>query len=195
MPLPNDALDTFISQELSKLTACRPQSLAADFPEREEWFSQFVLRRIFQNHVKDARAALAFAMVRRADAALDEWELACAAAHQNVRRPSAYFKLLRHLENSVAALWQGLEFGRNAIDRMLFAKGDGSVYERLNWIYNVSRHYDPNALPHGDMHRVWVSNDGLHTREHAVSFTEMRDGLQFLAGMAQKLAGELTSNG
>lgn len=188
MPLTHYALDTFVSQEMSKLTACTPQSLATEFPEHNHWLNQFVLRRIFQNHVSEEHAALAFILVRRAEAALDEWELACVAA-EGVRRPSGYFKTLRHLENCIAALWQGLEFCRRALETNLFEKGDGSVYERLNRVYNVGRHFDPQELPSGDLHRLWISNDGLNSREHSVTFSEMRDAIKFLAGMVDKFAG------
>lgn len=188
MPLSHYALDTFVAQEMSKLTACAPQSLATDFPERNHWFNQFVLRRIFHNHVSDEHAALAFVLVRRAAAALDEWELACEAA-QDVRNPSGYFKMLRHLESSVSALWQGLDFCRRALEMKLFERGDGSVYERLNLVYNVSRHFNPQDLPSGDLHRLWISNDGLHSRECSVTFSELRDSIKFLAGMVDKLAG------
>jgi hypothetical protein len=47
MPLTLYALDMFVSQELSKLTACSPQSLDAEFPDRIHWLNQFVLERIF----------------------------------------------------------------------------------------------------------------------------------------------------
>jgi hypothetical protein len=170
MPLSHYALDTFVSQELSKLTSCAPQSLAPEFPERSHWLNQFVLRRIFHDHVVDDRAGLAFALVRRAEAALDEWELACGAVREGVRRPSAYFKALRHFESCLASLWQGLDLGRRALGTDLFAKGDGSVFERLNWLYNKARHFDPQSLPAGDLHALWITNDGLRTREHAVYF-------------------------
>jgi len=189
MPLTHYALDTFVSQEISKLTACVPESLVTEFPERAHWLNQFVLRRIFQNHVSDENAALAFILVRRAEAALDEWELACIAATQDVRHPSGYFKMLRHLESCIAALWQGLEFSRRAIDTKLFDKGDGSVYERLNWIYNVGRHFDPQALPSGDLHRLWITNEGLHSREYSLTFVEVRDALKSLARVVDKIAG------
>lgn len=189
MPLSHYALDTFVSQELSKLTACAPESLDAEFPERCVWLTQFVLRRIFHNHVAENRAALGFALVRRAEAALDEWELVCEAARHGVQSPSQYFKGLRHLENSLAALWQGLDFGRRALGTDLFAERDGSVFERLNWLYNKARHFDPQVLPAGDLHRLWLTNDGLHSREHAVTFEEMRDALKLLGRIAQELAG------
>jgi len=188
MPLTHYALDTFVSQEMSKLTACAPQSLAAEFPEHSHWLNQFVLRRIFHNHVREEHAALAFVLVRRAEAALDEWELACAAA-SDVRNPSGYFKMLRHMESCIAALWQGLEFSRRALQTKLFEKGDDSVYERLNWLYNAGRHFDPQELPSGDLHRLWISNDGLNSREHSVTFVELRDAIKFLAGMVEQIAG------
>lgn len=195
MPLSPYALDTFVSREISKLTSCTPQSLAVEFPERGYWLNQFVLRRIFQNHVSEEHAALAFVLVRRAEAALDEWELACNAATEDIRCPSGYFKMLRHLESCLAALWQGLEFAHRAIKSNLFVKGDGSVYERLNWLYNVGRHFDPQALPSGDLHRLWITNEGLHSREHSVTFVEMRDALRSFARMVDEISGSFPKSG
>ncbi len=178
----------FVSQEMSRLTNCAPQSLADEFPEHNHWLDQFVLRRIFHNHIREDRAALAFVLVRRAAAALDEWELACVAA-SNVQTLSGYFKMLRHMENCISALWQGLEFIRRALQVKLFDKGDGSSYERLNWVYNVGRHFDPQELPSGNLHRLWISNDGVNTQEHVVTFVELRDAIKYLAGLVQEFAG------
>lgn len=188
MPLTHSALDMFVSQEMSRLTNCAPQSLADEFPEHNHWLDQFVLRRIFHNHIREDRAALAFVLVRRAAAALDEWELACVAA-SNVQTLSGYFKMLRHMENCISALWQGLEFIRRALQVKLFDKGDGSSYERLNWVYNVGRHFDPQELPSGNLHRLWISNDGVNTQEHVVTFVELRDAIKYLAGLVQEFAG------
>jgi len=183
MPLSHYALDTFVSQDLSKLTSCAPQSLASEFPERSCWLNQFVLRLIFHDHIAELRAALAFVLVRRAEAAIDEWELACEAARQGVQKPSGYFKTLRHLENC------------RALATDLFTKGDGSVYERLNWLYNKGRHFDPQALPQGDLHALWLTNDGFHSREHAITFEEMREALKVLGGMVDKIAGSAPKAG
>lgn len=194
MSIFNFTLDEFVSQELSQLTACAPESLINELPDREYWFKQYVLRRIFHNHVSGEKAALAWALLRRTDAAIDEWEMACATSRGDLRQPAVYFKLLRHLENCVAALWQGLEFGRKAIGRDLYQKNDGTVFERLNWVYNVSRHFVPNELPPGQLHRVWLTNDGLRTQEHAVSFDEMREKIKLLARVVDKFAGAASDN-
>ena len=91
MAITSFGLDEFVSQELSKLTACAPQSLAEAFPYREDWLTHFVLRRMFQNHVPSDKAGAAFVLVRRTYAALDEWELACTTATSNVHKPAVYF--------------------------------------------------------------------------------------------------------
>lgn len=189
MGISNYALDTFVAQDMSKLTQLSIKSLAEEFPNADNWFAQFVLRRIFQAHVPDEKAALAFAIIRRTHAALQEWELASAAALGDLRSLGTFFSVLRHLESCISSVWQGLEFARKSLGQDLFKKGDGSVYERMNWVYNVSRHFDPEALPQGDIHRVWLSDQAMHTREQAVSFDELREAIRMLARVSEKVAG------
>ena len=100
-----------------------------------------------------------------------------------------FFSVLRHLEICISSVWQGLEFARKSLGQGLFKKGDGSAYERMNWVYNVSRHFDPEALPQGDTHRVWLSDQAMHTREQAVSFDELREAIRMLARVSEKVAG------
>lgn len=189
MGISNYTLDTFVAQDMSKLTQLSIKSLAEEFPNADKWFAQFVLRRIFQVHVPDEKAALAFAIIRRAHAALQEWELASAAAQGDLRSVGTYFRVLRHLESCISCVWQGLEFARKSLDQDLFKKGDGSVYERLNWVYNVSRHFSPDALPQGDLHRNWLSDEAIHTREQTVSFDELREAIRMLARVSEQVGG------
>jgi len=189
MGISNYALDTFVAQDMSKLTQLSIKSLAGEFPNADKWFAQFVLRRIFQAHVPDEKAALAFAVIRRTHAALQEWELASAAAQGDLRSVGTYFSVLHHLESCISSVWQGLEFARKSLGQDLFKKGDGSTYERINWIYNVSRHFDPEALPQGDTHRVWLSDQAMHTREQTVSFDELREAIGMLARVSERVAG------
>ncbi|MXS86335.1 hypothetical protein ABO04_10640 [Nitrosomonas sp. HPC101] len=189
MSISNYALDKFVAQDMSKLTQLSIQSLAEEFPNADKWLEQFVLRRIFQAHVSDEKAALAFAIIRRTHASLQEWELASAAAQDDLRSIGTFFSVLRHLESCISSVWQGLEFVRKSLGENLFKNGDGSVYERMNWVYNVSRHFDPEALPQGDTHPVWLSDQAMHTREHAVSFDELREAIKMLAHVSEEVAG------
>lgn len=189
MSISNYALDTFVAQDMSKLTQLSMMSLAEEFPNADKWFAQFVLRRIFQAHVPDEKAALAFAIIRRTHAALQEWELASCATQYDIRSVGTYFSVLHHLESCISAVWQGLEFARKSLGQDLFKKGDVSIYGRINWIYNVSRHFDPRALPQGDIHRVWLSDKAIHTREQTVTFDELREAIGMLARVSERVAG------
>lgn len=193
MGITNYALDTFVAQDMSKLKHLKINSLAEDFPNADNWLEQFVLRRIFQSHVPDDKATLAFAIVRRTHAAVAEWELASAAALGNLRSVGTYFSVLRHLESCISSTWQGLEFARKSMGENLFTKGDGSVYARLHWVYNVSRHFDPEELPQGDLHRTWLSDEAIHTREHSVQFAELRDVIEMLARISYKVSGHTST--
>ena len=174
---------------MSRLSQLSIQSLAKEFPSADKWLAQFVLRRMFQAHVPEEKAALAFAIIRRTHAALQEWELANAAAQGDLRSIGTYFSVLRHLESCISSIWQGLEFARKSIDESLFMRGDGSAYERMNWVYNVSRHFNPEALPQGDTHRVWLSDQAIHTREKVVSFVELREAIRMLARVSEEIVG------
>lgn len=174
---------------MSKLTRLSIESLAGEFPNSDKWFSQFTLTRIFQNLVPDEKAALAFAIIRRTHAALQEWELASVLAQGDVRNITTYFCTLRHLENCISSVWQSLEFFRKSQGSDIFKKGDGSHYERISWIYNVSRHFDPLALPQGDNHRVWLSDHSIHTREQSVRFDELRETIRMLSRVSVQISG------
>jgi hypothetical protein len=116
-------------------------------------------------------------------------ELARAAltALSEEKTVSGYFKALRHLENLTAAIYQGYDFGRKALKKDFFKSGDGRAGERLNLVYNKSRHPDPNTVPTGDLHLVWIANGGLHTQGAHVTFDEFGEFLRDMGGIATRL--------
>lgn len=185
MGITDYALDTFVAQQMSTF-AWAPESIDSEFRSRATWLDEFVLRRIYQRHVPDDRAALAFIMVRRALAAIDEWESMCVAASGPRRKPSVYFSVLRHCEACLAATWQSLEFGRKGLGQKLFDKGDGSAYERLNAVYNTGRHFDPEALPSGALHAIWLADEHVRTHEHTLHLDELRDLVRMLGRIASQ---------
>ncbi|MFN7917662.1 MAG: hypothetical protein U0Q55_20110 [Vicinamibacterales bacterium] len=74
MPFTNYALDTFVAQQ-ARAVVWSPQPLGVEFPTRAMRLEEFVLRRFFQAHVADQMVPLAFIMVRRTLAAVEEWDL------------------------------------------------------------------------------------------------------------------------
>src|SRR2546428_190967 len=135
MPLSMYALDTFVAQDLSQLTECRPAPIAPEFPDYSSWLSSFALNWIFRIPLPKDKAALAFALIRRAEGAIGDYEEARTHLARLVaggRSISLYFRCLRRFESTVAMLYQSLDFVRRALGIKLFDPGDGSPYERLN---------------------------------------------------------------
>jgi len=191
MPLSNFALDTFVAQKLSELTAPTATSVAKEFPGLDAWLTTFVLNTIFRLNLPQDRTALAFALLRRAQAAIEDYDDACGALLLVVERQktvSQYFRALRKFEVAIAMLYQAFDFGRKALRSKLFEQKDGTPYERLNLIYNDSRHTDVSSLPLGHLHAVWLQNDGIYTHGVALRFGELEDLLREMGRIAEQIS-------
>ena len=186
MGITDYAFDTFVAQQMSSFV-WTPRSVDSEFPNRASWLDEFVLRRIFHAHVPDNRAAFAFIMLRRALAAIEEWEAMCSEVSGLMRKPSVYFSALRHCESCLAATWQALDFGRKALGQKLFEKGDSSVYERLNAVYTVGRHFNPDSLPGGALHAVWLAGECVRTHEQELNLDELREVVCMLGRIASDI--------
>lgn len=192
MPISLYALDNFVAQDLSKLTECRMVSVAHDFPGHASWLSSFVLNWTLRNRaLPKEKAALVFALIRRAGGAIEDYEVARAQLAELVnggRNISLYFRCLRRFESTVAMVSQALDFIGQALEIELYTRKHGSPYERLDCIYNRSRHADPQTLPSGQLHAVWIRNDGLYTDGANLTFNELRDLISEISRIADKLA-------
>lgn len=198
MPLSMYALDNFVAQDLSLLTQCRAAPVAPEFPDCSSWLSSFVLNWILRIPMTKDKAAFAFALIRRAEGAVADYEEArehlakLVAGNHDI---SLYFRCLRRFESTVGMLYQSLDFVRKALGIQLFTQGDGSPYERLNLIYNKSRHSNPETLPAGQLHAVWMKNDGLYADGANLTFDELRDLIRDIVRIADKLAkGEVPAD-
>lgn len=199
MPLSTYALDTFAAQELSQLTQSNAGPVRADFPGSDSWLSGFVLTSMLLTSLPAPKRAFAFALIRRAEAAIDDYEAAREELAKFIaggKSISGYFRCLRKFESAIAMIYQALDFGRKALGTKLFTQGDGSRYERLNQLYNKGKHADPELLPADHLHAVWLRNDGLHADGVHLTFDELRDLIREVGRIADKLAkGELPSQG
>jgi hypothetical protein len=132
-----------------------------------------------------------FAVIRRAQAAIQAYDngvdtLKQFAAERNI---DGYFQALGAFESALANTYQGLEFLRKNVKERLFEKGDGSDLERINRIYNISRHYDPaKDLSEEHLRAVWLRNDGLCTKEYTITYNELRSWVEYLCKISDSLA-------
>jgi hypothetical protein len=193
---PTDStLDEFVSQGLSNVTQCSAPAIANRFPQSAHWIGTFTLNSMFGHRVGQDGRRFCLAFLRRAEAAFFDYELARQALHEfaesvksGPKKTSLYFRALHFFEACLAMHWQGVSLFARLMAEKPFNKGDGSGYEKLNTIYNVSKHYDPATLPPHHLHAVWISNEGLNVDGCTLSFSELEDLLYELGTLADMVS-------
>ncbi len=151
MTLSGHAVDTFISQGLARLTECRAAPID-QFDGHEAWLEWFILKSIVAFQLPQDKAALAHAVIRRADAALEAYAEGRSALDSFVskeRRIRLYFRAVRKFESVVANVHQAAEFLRNTglgvVPR--YSTRDGSPHDRLNALQRLPAHNTARPPP------------------------------------------------
>jgi len=183
MPFTKHSIELFISAKITEITECRMADLYAEFPDARNWVSAFGLRVIFNNQPPEKMRPLALLFIRRVEMALSEYS----AAREQLRdlisgtpRWSPYYRALHHVEVSVALLYQAYDFSRKALGQKYFETNDGSPLQRLNCIYNSSKH-DP-AIAEDPL---WLSNEGMETSKERLGFSEFEKLAREYARLAE----------
>ena len=133
-----------------------------------------------------------FAILRRGQMALIEHENGRRAlqdyAGGNKNRISVYFRSLYHFEIAINLTYQAHDLFMKITKTRLFNKNDGSQLERLNRIYNVSKHLEPSTIPNSYLHAVWLSNEGICISSAILKFEELADMVKDICKLADKLS-------
>ncbi|MGE0827264.1 MAG: hypothetical protein AB7G75_30040 [Candidatus Binatia bacterium] len=191
MPLTNYALNQIISHKRSELNEARAKSIAPELTDFQHWFANFPLNAMFGRRTR--LNPITWLFVRRAHDCLEDYEEACKLLEQAAtdRGSISYFRTLRRFENCLGFVYQSLTLLVTLDHPKLFKRGDGSVYERINRIYNTGRHYDPRKLPNGYLHALWLENEGIYgideSGETSVSFEELREQVLELGQFAKSI--------
>jgi hypothetical protein len=186
VPFTKEAVETFVSDRVTKVTECNVADLRAELPSAQDWVSGFGLMVKFVNQPAPEWRPFALQFVRRSEMAVSEYCLARDALLDLLSgsrgRWSPYFRALYHFEAAVSQLYQAFDFSRKVLKTTLFAKGDGSPLARLNRINNIIKHQVA-----AEEQPVWISNRGIETAEVTVLFSEMEDLIRSCARIATKL--------
>jgi hypothetical protein len=178
MPLSNYSRDNFVSQHLSELDANNAPPLFDRYRKKDTWLDGFVLTHILQLRFEPRHARFVFALVRRCISLIEEYESGRASLESYVcgqKGLSVYFRCLHHFEACIGMLYQSYDLIRRLTGEDLFQNKDGSAVQRLNSLYNEGRHFNLDNLPEGQLHAIWVANDGLHAAECSVTFEELHE--------------------
>ena len=199
MPWTNYAKDRFLAPKLSQLTHCGARQLTVTPEESSGWLAGFVLNSAFRVTIADPIRQVMFSYLRRVDGAVLEYtrgqqglESYVASTNGGITR---YSRCLHAFEAAVAMTYQAYRLSQQLIPNKppLFKKGDGSVLDRMQGVYNAGKHADilianGNRFAPDSTLPVWITNEALESKECSLSFTELADEIEMLGRIAAALA-------
>ena len=200
MPLSHYALDTFVAPKLSKLTACGMPELRSNWTI--EKLPTLTLSQIFTRPMPDRTNRLFFNIVRRVDAATDEYQASRNAIllYTSVPRGSIinYFRALRHTEACLAATHQSMRLAHTLLGDGIDSVFDAVTQNSVRLLYNTSKHLD-ERIAEGDFLQnapvaIWLTNSGIESKDHSISFAALNEALETLVLLAEKLIDPTSSN-
>ncbi len=182
---------------MSELTECNIRDMSNYSSQSDHWLSNFVSNSIFVLSVEQKPKQYVFFFLRRVEAAFREYDSArgalCDYLSGERERVSVYFKALFHFETCIAQMYQAydqtMSFGKRETgeENKIFKKGDGSVHDRLNKLYNYSRYAGDN-IPEDSTVPVWLTNRGIVAKETSISFAELADLLSEIGDFADTIS-------
>lgn len=191
----------FTQAEIPDMSAYDPQS--------SYWLSNHVLNSIFRAAWKPLINAYIYNYLRRAEASFREHENArtttVALLSPDNQTASKYAAALFHWETFLGQSWHAYKIlekllknvaGPRADEVKIFEKGDNSVEERLNKLYNQMKHVESRIATSGQILPgatipVWITNEGLKSTDTLLSFSETGEVLRDLAKWAETLQDPL----
>jgi hypothetical protein len=185
--------DKYIAPGFSAFTAATIPDMSAVSPEQGNWLGNFILNSWARVTLDDDTRRTFYNFLRRAEAAFREYEEArrLTLAHLADLRPNAvsqYIKAIWHWEQFLSQADRAgavLVRGR----KVLFAKDDGTALQRLNLLYNRTKHLETainsGQLPPDGTLPVWLTNDGLQAVDGKLTFAEMAEILTDVAKIAE----------
>lgn len=191
-------MDKFIAPDMSKFTEASIPDMSDTSREQDYWLRNFMLNTLVRVTIDEPTRQTLFNFLRRAELAFREYGLAreqTLAYLQNTEAITPYFAAISHWEVYLSHAYQAyclLARGQ----KILFKKGDGSILERLNLLYNRSKHVDKaieaGQLPSKSTMAIWLTNDGIQSINGGLTFTEMADILTELAMWSDAAQDPLT---
>jgi hypothetical protein len=189
-------LEEYGAPKLGELNACRAPELP-DFPNH---LAIAILNSVLVvDYPKEIRRYL-LNFIRRMETAVREYRLGRSELQSYVEQLPirndhflAALRALSRFEQSAAALYQAATLLACIKPGPLFKKGDGSSMERLNAIYNRSKHFEEGATFTGTAPAtpIWLTNEGLECSDAALTFTELHEMIVDLTKCAEAIATEI----
>jgi hypothetical protein len=187
---------------LAELTECNAPEMNEYKSMTHGLINQFVLLSSFSAKYPDPMHKYALVFLRKTEAAFQEYFYAFESLKEYVKQHilyndnpgsqiSQYFEILHRFEVLMSQIYQAymvlekfLSLERN---ERFWQKGDGSIFERINIIYNYIKHAEDKLSQNHDLagYHIWLTNNGVSCEKGEVSYFEISKALVDLADNAK----------
>jgi len=189
----NYLLDNFVSVDISNLT----ENNTIPFDKEIQWVNAFVLNATLRYQYEEKQRIFLMNLLRRIESTFHQYNtgsyLLDDFLNNNKVSISKYLSAIVCIETSISHLYQAFMLANRMVDgdNKLFTKNDGSSIDRLNKLYNVSKHYD-GTISSGHIEElntipIWITNQGIKSIKDSLDFYEFHAML----GEMELIANEL----
>lgn len=198
------ALNNFVAPKLAQLTRNSAPEVVSQVQQSQNWIPNFILNSMLRVNVSDENRKYIFNILRRVSNAINEYDNGrnMLESYLSEKREtiSKYLTAVLHFENSITQTYQACMLLKtmNKFEK-LFEKGNGTILERVNTIYNNIKHLnqriEEGIIPEGFTIPMWVTNFGLESPNAQLGFQEFASLLAELGTLADELSNpNLDSN-
>jgi hypothetical protein len=199
MPWSAHSKDNFFAPEMSQFTSAAIRDMSGTSDQQEHWLYNFMLNTLLSVQVEQRVRQTLFNFLRRAQFAFREYALAreqTVAFLSNRESVPTYLVAIGHWEVFLSYAYQAFELLAPTEKRALFEPNDGSILQRLNLLYNRSKHLskaiNSDQLATGSTLAVWLTNEGLRCVDGHLTFDELAGVLEELARWSDAAQDPLT---
>ncbi len=191
-------LDKFLAPYVSNFRRAEIPDMSG---ESSLWLSKFFLNSVLRRSYTDPFRQYVFNYLRRVEGAHVAHQCARSTTveflHGSRQSMSRYMEAILHWESFLAQSWMAYALAERLSGARPFEKGDGSVGQRVNLLYNRSKHSEEaikaGQLPPEGTISVWMEDDGLHGVDVMLRWEETGEVLQDLSNLANMLEDPYTA--
>jgi hypothetical protein len=187
--------DELVAPGMSAFTAAKIPEIAPRHPEAEHWLANYTLNAMLRGRFRRPADQYAFNALRRISTAYEEYAIAASRtgeylAVRNDAHPAVrtYLSALRHWESCLAAAWQALSTFHHWTGQRSHEPDDRTAEQRVNALHNASKHAEGmirrGQMPKSGPLAMWLTNDGLRSKDQRLSWLELAEVLDELGSFA-----------
>lgn len=188
----NYLLEKYISSDLSNLT----ENNTRPYDKEIQWVNAFILNASLRYRYEEKGRIYVMNLLRRIESTFQQYNTGSHLLDDflgnNKVSISTYLSSIVSFEVSISHLYQAYMLGNRMIEgNKLFTRNDGSSIDKLNKLYNVSKHYD-GAISNGFIEElntipIWITNEGIKSNNISLDYHELHEMMNEMEFIANEL--------